>query len=158
MLYCWNAHACVLFSRWRMRCLLNSVRRLEWETSENSRKRKWRGRMRSQRSGELRSAISLSMWLSLSPPDVYDLLQSWIWDSEDSSGYPSRLWEESAKRGPGEGHDVGADCQEGRGRNRAAKKGETLRCMKKWFNFEFLTSIATFCVLLFCRRSTDTWR
>jgi len=29
-----------LFSRWRMRCLWNSVRRLEWGTSENLRRRK----------------------------------------------------------------------------------------------------------------------
>ncbi len=41
-----------LFFRWRMRCLLNSVRRLEWGTSESLRRRRWRGRMRSQRSGE----------------------------------------------------------------------------------------------------------
>lgn len=41
-----------LFSRWRMRCLLNSVRRLEWGTSESLRRRRWKGRMRLQRSGE----------------------------------------------------------------------------------------------------------
>lgn len=136
LLYCWNIHADVLFSRWRTRCLLNSVRRLGWGISENLRKRRWRGRMRSPRSGEFSSTfIHTCRWVtcctSLSQPDTYDLFQSRIWDAEDPSGYPSRLWEESAKGGPGEGHDVGADCQERRGWNRASKKGKN-GCMKTW--------------------------
>lgn len=125
-----------LFSRWRTRCLLNSVKRLEWGTSESLKRRRWRGRTRLQRSGEcsdesLQAQSLVTRFFLLVSCVVltctYHMpLQSRVWDPEDPPGNPGRLREESAEGGPRESYDVGADRQEGRGWNRTTEESKSM--------------------------------
>lgn len=55
---CYHLFLFVCFSRWRTKCSWSSARRSAWGTSVSLRRRKWNGRMRSQRSGEIRMKIA----------------------------------------------------------------------------------------------------